>query len=607
MPYYPTISESATSQQITDTFLGYNHNLKIIEGESYEERNLTTDFYPLLANRKRRGIYAEPTNPLGILGKGNLAYIDGTKLYYGGTDITSYLTAKGVSISADSGMLPKQMISMGAYIIIYPDKIYINTEDYSDCGSIDAVKTINPSVGTGITYTMCKVDGGVYPQPTISDTPPDPPSDGMLWIDSSSTPHVLKQYSSYTAQWAVVPSTYVRIEYSGVGGIGAPFEVFDGVSISGASADGSAVADQIDALNGSQIIYDKGDDYIVVTGLLDQAYTQTTGSLTVSRRMPLVDYLVEADNRLWGCRYGPNNDGDVVNEIYCSALGDFKNWNKFLGISTDSYVASVGTDGKFTGAITHMGYPLFWKENYLHKVYVSTNGAHQIVDTACRGVQDGCSKSLAIVNETLYFKARVGICAYDGSLPVSVNEVFGTERYSDAVAGAYENKYYVSMKDTANVWHLFCLDTAKQIWHHEDNTHATDFTRCRDELFFINDGNNKIMGVNGSDYDLELGFEDEPMWSATTGLIGYMTVEQKYVTRLNLRMVLPRGSMADMYIQYDSDGLWHFCGHMDGVGTQTFMLPVRPRRCDHFRFRIEGRGDIRVYSMSKIYEVGSDG
>lgn len=260
----------------------------------------------------------------------------------------------------------------------------------------------------------------------------------MLWIDSSSTPHVLKQYSSYTAQWAVVPSTYVRIEYSGVGGIGAPFSAFDGVTISGASAEGSGVADQIAALNGSQIIYDKGDDYIVVTGLLDQAYTQTTGSLTVSRRMPLVDYLVEADNRLWGCRYGPNNDGDVVNEIYCSALGDFKNWNKFLGISTDSYVASVGTDGKFTGAITHMGYPLFWKENYLHKVYASTNGAHQIVDTACRGVQDGCSKSLAIVNETLYFKARVGICAYDGSLPVSVNEIFGTERYSDAVAGAYE-------------------------------------------------------------------------------------------------------------------------------------------------------------------------
>ena len=27
------------------------------------------------------------------------------------------------------------------------------------------------------------------------------------------------------------------------------------------------------------------------------------------------------------------------------------------------WVGSVGTDGQFTGAITHLGYPLFFKEN----------------------------------------------------------------------------------------------------------------------------------------------------------------------------------------------------------------------------------------------------
>ena len=40
-----------------------------------------------------------------------------------------------------------------------------------------------------------------------------------------------------------------------------------------------------------------------------------------------------------------------------------------MGLSTDSYYGNLGTDGKFTGAITHMGYPLFFKENCLHKVY----------------------------------------------------------------------------------------------------------------------------------------------------------------------------------------------------------------------------------------------
>ena len=95
-------------------------------------------------------------------------------------------------------------------------------------------------------------------------------------------------------------------------------------------------------------------------------------------------------------------------------------------------------------------------------------------------------------------------------------------------------------------------------------------------------------------------------WAAETGLIGYTTVEQKYVSRFNLRMLLPRGSRADMYIQYDSDGVWHHCGHMEGVGTKSFLLPVRPRRCDHFRLRIEGEGEVRVYSFAKILETGSD-
>ena len=69
---------------------------------------------------------------------------------------------------------------------------------------------------------------------------------------------------------------------------------------------------------------------------------------------------------------------------------------------------------------------------------------------------------------------------------------------------------------------------------------------------------------------------------------------------------LPQGSFADVYIEYDSDGLWLPAGHIEGTGTKTFMLPLRPRRCDHFRFRIEGEGDVRIFSFAKILEVGSD-
>lgn len=183
-----------------------------------------------------------------------------------------------------------------------------------------------------------------------------------------------------------------------------------------------------------------------------------------------------------------------------------------------------------------------------------------------------------------------------------MGENFGTEKYSDAAAGAYENKYFVSMKNSANAWSLFVYDMGRGIWHREDDTHALCFARCGDELYFItSDG--KLTAENGSVGTAETTVE----WSAETGLIGYATVEQKYVSRFNLRMMLPRGSRADMYIQYDSCGEWEHCGHMEGIGTRTFMLPVRPRRCDHFRFRIAGKGDIRIYSFAKIMETGSDG
>ncbi len=315
-----------------------------------------------------------------------------------------------------------------------------------------------------------------------------------------------------------------------------------------------------------------------------------------------MDYVTQSGNRIWGCKYGLV-EGKTVNEIYCCALGDAKNWSRYLGISTDSYTATVGTDGAFTGAITHLGSPIFFKENCLHKVYVSPSGAHQIVDTACRGVQQGSSNSLAVVGETLYYKSANDVCAYDGSLPHSVSEQLGAVRYHDASAGAYRDKYYLSMADESGQYHLFAYDTRKGFWHREDSTHAVQFATCGGELYYIDSDTNALMCVGGSEGELE----QELPWLAQSGLMGYESVDRQYVSHFNLRMKLPQGASVDVFLEYDSDGVWHHAGHIVGTGTNTFLLPIRPRRCDHFRLRLEGVGDVRLYSLAKIHERGSDG
>ncbi len=57
---------------------------------------------------------------------------------------------------------------------------------------------------------------------------------------------------------------------------------------------------------------------------------------------------------------------------------------------------------------------------------------------------------------------------------------------------------------------------------------------------------------------------------------------------------------------YDSSGAWGRQGRIKMKGTRTVTLPIRPRRCDHLRMKIEGRGEIRLYSIARILTIGSD-
>ena len=577
---YPTLYTKENSRQMVDIFKGYNHNLRIGDGEFFDMKNMTSDYYPVASPRKDRGVYASATNPNGMIAKDSLCYVDGTKFV-----INGYPVDMGLSDE------PKQLISMGAYVIIMPDKKWINTLNTTEFGNIEATWE---STGD-VTFTLCTITGDNYEGATASATEPKEPKNMQLWIDISSTPHVLKQYSETSAMWVSIATTYIKIAATG---IGKSFAQYDGVTISGVSSAG------LQALNSTMVIWDRGDDYIVVVGILDELTTQTVaeGVITVGRTMPKLDYVTESDNRLWGCKYGIADNGQVVNEIYACKLGDFKNWNCFMGTSTDSYVVGVGSDGPFTGAVTHLGYPLFFKENIMHKVYGKYPANFQVQDTACRGVQKECDRSMAIVNETLFYKARSGIMAYDGSLPTEVSYALGTEAYSDAVGGAHGNKYYVSMKDVNGMWNLFVYDTAKGMWHKEDNLHVSAFCSCRGEMYAIDADTKKILTMLGSGE----GQAKDLQWIVETGEIGISSPDMKYISRLTVRMLLDIGSEVRIYGKYDFNDAWEHLFVTKGTSLRSFSVPIRPKRCDHMKLRIEGVGMAKIYSITKTIEQGSE-
>jgi hypothetical protein len=604
---YPTLDEIKTTRNLVDVFRGYNHNLRIGENEFYDMKNMTSTHYPVLSPRNSRGVYMFPTeytgdggtitehNVHGMVAKDSLCYVDG------GDFLINKYRITGLNLSDT----PKNLISMGAYVIIMPDKKWVNTENY-EFGDIENVYA--PETVPYTSFELCKMDGASYGE-VDTDEPTDP-ADNALWIDTTSVPHTLKQWSASASMWVSIATTYIKITSPG---IGEGFERYDGVTISGLkdavlhdNTTGAIIEDTSDlaAIDGSFVIWSKSEDNnsIVIVGILDMART-IKEPIKVTRTMPNMDFIIESQNRLWGCRYGQARNGDIVNEIYASKLGDFKNWDCFMGISTDSYVASCGTDGHFTGAISFQGYPTFFKEECLHKVYGNYPANFQIQDTACRGVQEGSEKSLAIVNNILYYKSRSGICAYDGSLPSEISSAMGDISYSDAVAGGIGNKYYISMRDQSGEYNLFVYDTSKGMWHKEDNLKVEQFCSCRGELYYIDSTGSEFIGsMLGSG----IPNTDSVQWMVESGVIGTSSPDKKYVSRLTVRMSVDVGARVNIYAEYNSSGKWERIFTMVGRSLKTFAVPVRPKRSDHFRLRFVGEGNVKVYSIVKTIEEGSD-
>jgi len=599
----------------TNTFRGYNHAEIITDGEMFDMQNLSGDMYPSLSARKKRGISSydvsgQESVPLtGIHGRDQLVFIRGTEVFY------NFVKVQGLSVSAAENMLPKKIVSMGAYECIWPDKVYFNTVNTSDYGSMERKLTIS---GTGLALTMCRLDGTNYDMTSInvSATAPSSPTNGQLWIDQSGDNDVLRQYTQSTQEWTEVPTVYVKISGTGAG---QGLNEYDAVTISGMEAPtgtSEKVAGQVAALNGSMIVYGAGSNYLIVAGLISNTVPALKAqNVTINRDVPDLDYICESNNRLWGCKYGMEN-GAVVNEIRACKLGDFRNWSCFMGLSTDSYTASVGTDGVFTGAITQKGYPVFFKENCIHRVSGNTPSSFQVTTTLCRGIQRGSWRSAAVVNEAIYYKSRGDVMMFDGSLPVSVSRQLGDVLYEDARAGAIGGKYYISMKNQNNTWTQFCFDTERNTWYKEDGLKALGYGAAGDELFLIDEVNNTLVAVNGSVGTLE----DDFQWSAVFGVTGmeYRSNDygnmvrsdmrsEMYLSRFDIRMYMEEDCKAELWIQYDSDGEWKHQGEIRGRRLRSFTLPVVPRRCDHLRVKITGKGEFRVYSISRIMEVGSDG
>lgn len=502
----------------TVKFGGYNHTHGAGDGQIYDMENLTSDFYPVLSPRRRRFRIASLDKPNGFYAHDGLYWVDGTSFYANGEETGLILT--------DS---LKRFASLGAHIVILPDRAYYNTAD-GTYGKIEASLTLSVRI----------MDGTYAGEDAKANT---------IYAEGADM-------SSY-------------------------FRVGDAVEISGCTAhpenNTTIVIREID---GGRLRFYENSFTISGSGDME-------ASVTIARKMPELDFICENENRLWGCR------GDT---IYSSKLGDIFNWNVFDGLSTDSYAATVGSSGDFTGCTSYLGYPCFFKEEHIYKVYGDKPSNFQVMSSASLGIESGSDRSPAVAGEILFYLSRAGVVAYSGGVPQSISAPFGTDRYKSAVGGSDGLKYYISMEDADGERHLFVYDTQRKLWHREDATGVVGFG-WNTELYFLSDDGTLWLSGSAREVPEDAEIEEFVYSVAEFGDFTENDPDKKGTAKLQVRIELDEDATVEIDMMFDSDGVWRRVKTLSTSVKRSYYLPIIPRRSDHFRIRFTGTGYWKLYSL----------
>lgn len=353
----------------------------------------------------------------------------------------------------------------------------------------------------------------------------------------------------------------------------------DVVEISGSSISENNVTFVISEIRGDTL-YAAADIFVEGTSL---------SGVTVTRRIPELDFICEKDNRL----YGVCNDDKT---IYVSALGDPTNMYAYEGISTDSFAVAVGGEGDFTACCKYGEAVLFFKEDKLYKLTGSYPAEFALYSYDAPGVAEGSEKSCVVINEVLYYHGTNGIYAYTGGIPVLISECFGERRFSGGVGGTDGRYYYLSVRDDEDAPYLFTYDTRTQLWLIEHKVRCVDFARATNALFYANE--------DGGVYKVGVG-DASGEWLARWAPIYEIIDGKRSYSRILVRVSLPRGSYIIVRIRCDG-GEWREAGKIIGRTENVVPIRIPINRCDKFELELSGKGECTILDIMREFYVGSE-
>lgn len=573
-------------------FYGLSHTNGAGEGAIYDMMNLSADDFPMISVRRRRrystvlkgqiitDFYSDGEHLFVIVQEGQAyaLYVDGSRV----DDFGEY-----------SSDLVHSIATIGTRTVIAPEMMIYDSSD----GSFSAAASKTPEI-------ECVFRDGTYADEdakacTIEYRGEDTEFDFSEYFkvgdgitiegatdQANNKTLVLREISATTLGFYEYSFLIPEEEEETTDGEG------DGESTSDTETETTDTGDTGDGTEG-----DTTEDTTEVKKPPAETELQI---LTLSRTVPEIDFICENENRLWGCR---------GSQIYSSKVGDPTNWNVFDGVASDSYAVQVGSKGDFTACCSYLGYPIFFKEDNIYKVYGSYPSQFQVLASASLGVKKGSHKSLAVAGEILFFLSRVGIMAYSGGIPQHISSCFGNDVLTGGVAGSNGRKYFVSLKNSEGSKYTYVYDTEYKLWHKEDSLDIVGFGYAGGLFFAIPDGTIYADGSNEAQAEWLRLVQEGPFDSFVE--FADFTDEnpnRKGVSKIQLRLDLEEGASVKAKIKLDGEreGEWKDISTISTTNKRSYYLPIIPKRADHYKIRLEGKGEWRLHSLTVERYSGSE-
>lgn len=339
----------------------------------------------------------------------------------------------------------------------------------------------------------------------------------------------------------------------------------------------------------------------------------TTGTavdhVKITKKVPEMDYVTVSENRIWGC-------SSTNHEIYACKQGDATSWYQYAGLSSDSYAVTIPSGDKFTGAITYSEMPYFFTEKMAYSVIGNKPKNYQVQKYELRGVEDGAYRTIAQKDGYVYYKSKSGIERFNGNNSQSLTEYLDLEGKNGYIGATNNDKYFVYLGQDGDT-KLYVYDIKKRQWHIDRKDIPTAMVELDNNLYQLRGTTGKInlIKLNGKAREIAEVLTDQtitvtkdtPKWFVESGEFNGNLILNKYVTKFMFEMKLEQGSNVSISFMYNDSGEWEkvFKTTDDHV-KRIIKVPILVKRCERMRYKIEGEGMAKIYSIVITYEGGSE-